>query len=350
MVGKLEAVFSIEWHDDGSVSGAYGYPSRPATIYGLAGSNPAEGELYLGEYTGETLTAHCYLKKLVTDGAIVWSGEMHNTDGRVLPMAFARARAGAAPTVTIDDYTAKRRALLASVPEEIRWDEFPLADEVVEFVPVDPEGGESFGAEVLAWQSDGIGTTILMLLADTDMNGNWHREDGRELELRVSRSLPLESGKLVGRNITATFAADGSLHSLNLVDMAVTHVRPSPSGKLEVRGVIDLLPASGSSDWDPERFAEQMRTAPVIEFLPDKLALDLDPSHPAIAAGEVSFQSIRLVRDYGISVQSTDAGPGSLELESLSLDPEPGPAPWIALEGLKKTLKSPPIQFTGEAG
>jgi hypothetical protein len=349
-VGKLEAVFSLEWHEDGSVSGAYGYPAKPTTIYGLAGSNPAEGELYLEEYTGETLTARCYLKKIVTDGAIVWSGEMHNSDGRVLPMAFARARAGAAPTLTVDDNTANRRALLAAIPEETRWDDFPLADEVVEFVPVDLEGGQSFEAEILRWQSDGIGTTIRLLVADADMDGNWLREKGRELKVRVARTLPLESGQLVERKITATFAADGSLHSLNLVAVAVTHVRASPSGKLEVRGMIDLLPADTGSDWDPDRFAEQMRTAPVIEFLPDKLALDLDPSHPSIATGEVSFQSIRLVRDHGIAVQSTDAGPGSLELESLTLDPEPGRAPWIAIEGLGEALRSPPTQFTGEAG
>lgn len=463
-VGKLEAVFSLEWHDDGSVSGAYGYPAKPGTIYGLAGSNPAEGELYLEEYTGDVLTAQCSLKKTVTNGAIVWRGEMHNTDGRVLemeftrargenamapvpvspaaaentysgyvgrleaefqlswledgivsgsyhypqrpgttygiygvnpaegelflaeytgdrltascalrkrleaeviiwegimmnedgrhfPMAFARARGTTAAAGTIDDYEAKRQALFASIEQLARWDDFPLADEVIERVPVHLEDGEYFGARILAWDSDGVGTTIKLIVADWDNDGNLLVDAGREVTLRVARVLPLAEEHLVGREVSILFAADGSLYSLELPDIAITHVRRSPSGKLEVRGVIDLSTAADSFDWTPERFAEKMRTAPVIDFIPDKLALDLEPSRDLeLAEGEVFFQTIRFVRDHGIVIQATSAGPGSLELESLSLSPEPEPVPWIALEGLKEPVKAPPSQFTTQAG
>lgn len=94
-VGSLEAAFSLEWGADGSVSGTYTYDSRPGVIYGLEGSNPAEGELFLEEFTGSKLTARCYLAKAVTGGAITWRGEMRNVDGRVIPMEFSRARAQA---------------------------------------------------------------------------------------------------------------------------------------------------------------------------------------------------------------------------------------------------------------
>jgi hypothetical protein len=82
----------------------------------------------------------------------------------------------------------------------------------------------------------------------------------------------------------------------------------------------------------------------VIELVPDKLALFEYTGGPD---EDLFYQSIRLVKDYGITIQSTDAGSGMLELESLSLDPEPE-NPWIPLEGSQ--LVAPPKQQTGQAG
>src|SRR5690606_13527668 len=143
-----EAVFSIDWHDDGSVSGTYHYPQRPGVTYTLRGSNPREGELFLEEYTGRELTARCLLRKRVEGGIIEWQGTMTNTDGRRLPMSFARAREQAPAPVPADGYEAKRREILAGIEPLVVWESFPLADRPVDFVPVDVDDGEYFEAKV----------------------------------------------------------------------------------------------------------------------------------------------------------------------------------------------------------
>jgi hypothetical protein len=98
-VGKLEAVFILEWDDyNGIVSGYYYYPSRGrARTYRLEGTNPKPGVLMLREFTttqsgGEELSANCRLVKRVTEDRIVWEGQMHNADGRALKMSFSRRK------------------------------------------------------------------------------------------------------------------------------------------------------------------------------------------------------------------------------------------------------------------
>jgi hypothetical protein len=95
-VGELDAVFSLDWKDDGSVPGSYHYPKRPGVTYRLSGNNPAEGELYLEEFSDGTLTARCHLRKIISDSAISWKGKMENTDGRTFEMHFARGRSAPA--------------------------------------------------------------------------------------------------------------------------------------------------------------------------------------------------------------------------------------------------------------
>ena len=89
-VGKMAAVFSIDFNDDGTVSGTYSYPARKGVVYRMAGSNPRQGELYLEEYTGQALSARCYLSKKVVGSTVIWEGTMKNTDGRQLAMSFSR--------------------------------------------------------------------------------------------------------------------------------------------------------------------------------------------------------------------------------------------------------------------
>ena len=99
-VGKLEAVFLIEWDEEPNttLNGIYYYPSRGRKLkYRLAGTNPKPGVLILQEFTptadgGEVLSANCRLSKRISGDRIVWEGTMKNTDGRVLPMSFSRAR------------------------------------------------------------------------------------------------------------------------------------------------------------------------------------------------------------------------------------------------------------------
>jgi hypothetical protein len=97
-VGKLEAVFFIEWAGVGNpVEGHYYYPSRgKETRYKLKGSNPKDGVLLLEELTKKDgiwkLSATCRLAKRAAEGRVVWEGTMNNTDGRELEMSFSRPK------------------------------------------------------------------------------------------------------------------------------------------------------------------------------------------------------------------------------------------------------------------
>jgi len=92
-VGKLKAVFSLSWGYGGRVSGVYCNPTRDADkIYELSGSNVADGRLVLNEYTDGSLSARIDLVKDTSPAWIIWKGKMHNTDGRVIDVAFQRER------------------------------------------------------------------------------------------------------------------------------------------------------------------------------------------------------------------------------------------------------------------
>lgn len=99
-VGKLDAIFLIEWdeHPGNTLDGYYFYPSRGRDrMYRLAGKLPKPDVLLLEEFTpkpggGDALSATCRLTKRVSGDRITWEGTMRNTDGRELPMSFSRKR------------------------------------------------------------------------------------------------------------------------------------------------------------------------------------------------------------------------------------------------------------------
>lgn len=349
-VGRLDAAFLLAWEDDGSVRGSYHYPQRPDTSYTLRGANPKEGELHLAEYTGERLTARCLLRKRLEHGTIVWEGMMTNTDGRRFPMAFARAREDQPAAGLMEDYEAKRRTFLARIETEPVWSTFPLADEVVDFVPVGLDEGEYFGAKVEDFRVAPGATELILLVADWDVEGHLRLDQGKRLVLRATRELPLPAQRMVGCEIAAAFDGDGSLASLELADIAVSHVRRAVSGKFEVRGPLDFYEKRERPEFGSEADFAERRAAPIASLVPDKLALSLVPEEVSPHGGEAVFQTIRLVREYGVVIQATAAGPGSVELETLSLDVEAEADPWISLQDLKEPVKAPPSQFTGEAG
>lgn len=98
-VGKLDAVFDLEFRENGRVRGTYHYPSRPGVVYRLSGKNPEEGYIVLKEFTGETQSAVCELRKTISENRVVWRGRMYNTDGREFPMSFSRRRDSAMPAL-----------------------------------------------------------------------------------------------------------------------------------------------------------------------------------------------------------------------------------------------------------
>jgi len=87
-VGKLDAVFDIDWGGDETVSGSYYYPSRKAVIYILRGEFADNGKLVLREYTNGTVTAILTLSESGRQDIFRWSGKMRNTDGREFDMWF----------------------------------------------------------------------------------------------------------------------------------------------------------------------------------------------------------------------------------------------------------------------
>jgi hypothetical protein len=99
-VGKLDAVFLIEWDGEpnNALQGYYYYPSRGRDrMYRLTGIDPKPGVLLLQEYSqtpsgGEVLSANCRLTKRETKDRIIWEGQMENTDGRAFPMSFSRVK------------------------------------------------------------------------------------------------------------------------------------------------------------------------------------------------------------------------------------------------------------------
>jgi hypothetical protein len=337
-VGRLAATFALTWHEGGAVTGTYTYPDRPGTTYGLEGTNPREGELYLAEYTGEILTARCRLRKRIEEGEIVWEGEMSNLDGRRFPMRLSRTReiAIAAADTNMDTYDSERAAIRAKIRPLYRWDAFPLADQVVEMVPVHFPGAQHFNARVTGYRSDGDGLVLSFVVGEWDGQDHVVYENGPEVTLEMARPLPLEATHLVGSECSVVFAADGSLLTVDLCSVAATHARKGAAGKLEIRGLLEF--------WRDADSPGSPQPASMIELIPDKLALFDYGGGPD---EDLFYQSIRLVKDYGITIQSTDAGSAMLELESLSLDPEPE-NPWIPLEG--SGMVAPPVQQTGQAG
>lgn len=91
-VGNQGAVFSLTWHDNGTVSGSYFCPGGSGRVYALRGTNHRQGELLLTEYTNGKSTATCVLTKSIENGKIVWRGVMYNHDGRNKGMYFYRGK------------------------------------------------------------------------------------------------------------------------------------------------------------------------------------------------------------------------------------------------------------------
>jgi hypothetical protein len=90
-VGSRYAMFQLTWQPDGNVVGSYYHPGDNGSItYQLKGKNTANGQLVLTEYTQGRQTAILTLNKSIQQGLITWSGKMHNTDGRVIPVSFTR--------------------------------------------------------------------------------------------------------------------------------------------------------------------------------------------------------------------------------------------------------------------
>ena len=88
-VGARAAIFTLTWAEDGNVAGRY-YHLGDGVVFQLKGKNTTDGQLVLTEFANGTQSAILTLSKSVSQRLITWTGEMHNTDGRVLAVTFSR--------------------------------------------------------------------------------------------------------------------------------------------------------------------------------------------------------------------------------------------------------------------
>lgn len=343
-VGKLTAEYFLEWGENGSVSGTYHYPSRPGKTYRLEGSSAGEGVLLLDEYTGSSLSAKCTLEKRITNGRIIWEGVMRNTDGRQFEMRLEKQAAGNDPSpVSTGDYETPE--WYSQVKPQEFWDTFPKSNENIEMVPIHFPDGYSVSAKVTRYQSKDGQIEMDYVLGKRNQNKfDDVRFDGPKVSFRAPCELNLPYDVMAGKEIFLNYDKSGNLLSLGLHAIAVTHVRKTPNGKLETRGVLATEAVKNLNSTDLTAMQEVIEGTPSVAIIPDKMALLDSPVE------ELYFQDLRIVRDYGICIQSTTAGPGILELEAISLDPPSTEQPWIFIGGKNAWDMIPPSQRTGEAG
>jgi hypothetical protein len=86
-VGKLDAIYELNWYSDGTIEGIHNYPSRTYSQYTLKGIDLGNGNIELTEYTGSNISASC---NLTLEGKC-YTGQMNNTDGRQLNMTMCES-------------------------------------------------------------------------------------------------------------------------------------------------------------------------------------------------------------------------------------------------------------------
>ena len=85
-IGSSEAVFRLQWNDDGTGSGTY---TQGGKTYRIKGTG-TPGHMSLDEYTGERLTAH--IKLQLDDLETTWTGTMYNVypDKNQYPVSLSK--------------------------------------------------------------------------------------------------------------------------------------------------------------------------------------------------------------------------------------------------------------------
>lgn len=216
---------------------------------------------------------------------------------------------------------------VSRIKTEVVWETFPRAGQVVERVPQHFESARFLFAKVELCETTTNGLTLAFRIGLSDA-GDWSkiRFEGPLVTLRISRHLPIPREEIVGNEITLQYDEDGELLSATLLAIAVTHLRkPLDGNGLEARAVIEndeffALFDETTSQAERERV---LASATPIVFRPDKIdLLDEDSTETMF------YRLLQVYRDFGVTIQTMDTGPGMVELESLDL-PEPTQNPWV---------------------
>lgn len=348
-VGKQTALFLLTWSDYGTVEGIYSYPARKGVVYTLRGNNHTEGKLYLEEYTGTQLTARCFLTKTLTDGVILWSGVMQNLDGREFAMSFSRERPGATEPSWEEVYLQELTTAMNGLPEEIIWSVLPEASKATEMVPVLGHGA-FIHTNILTFQA-GAGWTEIRVVCGIPQPDNIDAltYTGRQITVKIARAILIPGEAMIGEQSTLFVTRDGVLQDVYLPSLVITHRRKTLAGPVEIREALGLrsdpvMVRLGSGQVTGAVAGCLLASIPRVALMSDKLVIDEIPT------GEFSFWNMRVSRLYGLVLQLTDAGPGIIEMESISLDDPAAEIPWIFLGTDVPGALVPPPQWTREAG
>lgn len=289
------------------------------------------------------------LTKIRTEESILWRGIMRNTDGRQFPMRFSRRVEAGSSGISEADLRRQReiRAVRSSLEKDTRWAEFRRANEIVESVPHAGPGWRWLKGLVTGFESGEQGLTLSYLVEDGTSTDEENPRFGGELfTLHMARSLGIEPSRVIGQEIGVFVSPEGRLMEFHLTAIAVTHWRTSRDGGLEIRG-----PLQSPSWWDGRQFlssgeARDSTAGDVLQLRPDKLAIREQPVE------SILFRDLYLSRDFGIVVRATAAGPGMLELETISLLPPAAPnePPWNFVGDRGGRSAMPPSQRIREAG
>jgi hypothetical protein len=310
-VGGLGAVYSLTWHDDGSVTGSYHYPARSGTVYTLKGNNRTKGKLYLEEFTNGTLSARCSLAKSITNNRIVWSGVMKNTDGRQFQMSLSRDRdlsptisASAPPSGPKSDSNSLSASSRSKFDSVSRFSAF--AGALSKYHDCEP-----YRAEVIRIDTDEIGSRVV-----------FRAHQGPLIGPRAFSIAPFEATLDWKKELGPAPFAPGVLAQVEIdgnqtIQSAAVWILPL-KWRQTANGEVEFLLSSVSHD---------DRQGPSFVLRPIRWA-EFHPNDYFIA-----------VKDVGAVLATYEAGAGALELETVSLDtPSTDSIPWIPFAERKPTV------------
>ena len=308
-VGRWKAAYSLNWNANGEVEGTYHYPGKRKTVYTLKGNVASEGELYLEEYTGKKLSARCYLTETQTDTMIIWKGKMHNTDGRKFDMTISRAK------------TAEERS-----PEKMRETEKAKLQEL-EKKKFSGLGDYAIYAHNLEiFERCRIYRAVVDSVEREEGDGNITRsQPAPAFTLKDDRATLTWNDELGPAPFSKNVDALVSSNSDGEVKTAMVWIVPAKWRKRH-NGEVEFL-LWGTSDTGEKVVGKSSFTGQPLKVAKEPFVLR--PIRFDEFFAETYFIAVQGV---GAVIGVFEAGPGMVELESVSLDAEDNSEiPWIDL-------------------
>jgi hypothetical protein len=227
------------------------------------------------------------------------------------------------------------------LPQLTKWQSFPNADEISNQV-FNVKLWDTYAhlnARIEKVEADGEWTRMTLLVGsafeapvDSDPRVDFH----------FARRLPFTPKQMVNREISIRCNQQGEIMLVEMGEILITHWRKGGNGKIQIRTIADPDLLSNLVDNDAVQNSKELSKIPTVEYTPDKLSLEPEPSI------EHLFRTVLISREFGTLVAIVDEGPGSLELESLDLDSPIVENPWISIKEKGAGAFIPGNQKTGD--